>query len=380
MKKTMAEHKVKLLISSLVILLPAVVDWQLLWECAGLLAAHWICVLLVFADRRNREGQSKKAVGLLFWLMPVTSLLLAAIRMAVQQGEAGIRITYLITCFAFGLLFLAVGNYMPKIRQNRTMGVRVKWTLASEANWNATHRFAGKVWVAAGLLCMISALLPLEMKTFTEAYFKTLCGRFPQFNPQDVIKAVWAGTGAMVKNDGSRTNREAFAAVFSQALGVDYYDQEPEFLDYYAKEFQRCVDVCRPSELSRKIVTTLQNKGYTVAVATNPIFPEIATASRLRWAGLEGVTFPLVTTFETSTYAKPNPEYYRQVCGRLGVQPSDCIMIGNDVLEDGVAQSLGMEVLLIADCLVNDKQLPTEGFSMGSLEDLLAWAEALPSA
>ena len=163
MKKTMAEHKVKLLISSLLILLPAVVDWQLLWECAGLLAAHWICVLLVFADRRNREGQSKKAVGLLFWLMPVTSLLLAAIRMAVQQGEAGIRITYLITCFAFGLLFLAVGNYMPKIRQNRTMGVRVKWTLASEANWNATHRFAGKVWVAAGLLCMISALLPLEM-------------------------------------------------------------------------------------------------------------------------------------------------------------------------------------------------------------------------
>ena len=163
MKKTMAEHKVKLLISSLVIVLPAVVDWQLLWECAGLLAAHWICVLLVFADRRNREGQSKKAVGLLFWLMPVTSLLLAAIRMAVQQGEAGIKITYLITCFAFGLLFLAVGNYMPKIRQNRTMGVRVKWTLASEANWNATHRFAGKVWVAAGLLCMISALLPLEM-------------------------------------------------------------------------------------------------------------------------------------------------------------------------------------------------------------------------
>lgn len=223
-------------------------------------------------------------------------------------------------------------------------------------------------------------LLPLDMKTFTEAYFKTLCSRFSQYNPQDVIQAVWAGTGAMVKNDGSRTNREAFAAVFSQALGVDYYEQEAEFLDYYAREFQRCADVCRPSELSRKIVTTLQHKGYTVAVATNPIFPEIATQSRLRWAGLEGVTFPLVTTFETSTYAKPNPEYYRQVCDRLGVQPKDCIHIGNDVLEDGAAKTLGVEVLLIEDCLVNEKQLPTEGFSMGSLEDLLAWAEALPSA
>ena len=163
MKQILAEHKVKLLISSLVILLPAVMDWQLLWECVGLLAAQWICVLLVFTDRRNREGQSKKAMGILFWVMPVASLMLAAVRMAVQQGSEGIRITYLITCFAFGLLFLVVGNYMPKIRQNHTMGIRVKWTLASEENWNATHRFAGKIWVAAGLLCMISALLPLEM-------------------------------------------------------------------------------------------------------------------------------------------------------------------------------------------------------------------------
>lgn len=221
-------------------------------------------------------------------------------------------------------------------------------------------------------------LLPLEMDTFIGAYFKTLCGRFPQFDSQEVVKAVWTGTGAMVKNDGSRTNREAFAAVFSQSLGTDYFDHETEFLDYYAKEFQQVAAVCRPTALSRKIVTTLQEKGYTVAVATNPIFPEIATMSRLRWAGLEGVDFPLVTTFETSTYAKPNPKYYRQVCDRLGAKPEDCILIGNDVAEDGAAKALGMEVLLIEDCLVNEKKLPTEAFSMGSLAELLTWAEALP--
>lgn len=221
-------------------------------------------------------------------------------------------------------------------------------------------------------------LLPLEMETFIGAYFKTLCGRFPQFDPREVVKAVWAGTGAMVQNDGSRTNRETFADVFSMTLGVDYYEHEAEFLDYYANEFQQVAAVCRPSDLSRCIVTTLQEKGYTVAVATNPIFPEIATRSRLRWAGLDGVDFPLVTTFETSTCAKPSPAYYRQVCERLAVRPEDCIMVGNDVLEDGVAKSLGMEVLLIRDCLVNEKQLPTEGFSMGSLAELLAWAEALP--
>ena len=62
-----------------------------------------------------------------------------------------------------GVLFTLVGNYLPKCRQNTTMGIKVVWTLNNEENWNATHRFAGKLWVAAGLLTLFTAFLPMKI-------------------------------------------------------------------------------------------------------------------------------------------------------------------------------------------------------------------------
>lgn len=222
-------------------------------------------------------------------------------------------------------------------------------------------------------------LLPMDMKKFEQAYFQGLCRSLPEFQPEELIRLVWSGTRAMVRNDGSRTNREAFAETFSRESGMDYFSHEERFLQYYRTEFQRCAEVCPISGLSREIVHTLQGKGYTVAIATNPIFPEIATASRLRWLGLEAADFPLVTTFENSFCAKPNPGFYREVCSRLGVQPEDCIMIGNDVEEDGCARLLGMEVLLVTDFLLNARNLPTETFPMETLADVHAWAVSLPA-
>lgn len=160
MKKMIAENKGKLLVSSLVILLPGLLGWRMAWEAVILLAAHWLCLLLVFADRRNREGQSKKAIGLVFWLLPVISLLSGAVVAGLQRGYDGADFMFILMNLGFGLLFLLIGNYMPKFRQNATIGIRVKWTLENEENWNVTHRFGGKVWVAAGLACMIAALLP----------------------------------------------------------------------------------------------------------------------------------------------------------------------------------------------------------------------------
>lgn len=160
MKKMIAENKGKLLVSSLVILLPGLLGWRMAWEAVILLAAHWLCLLLVFADKRNRQGQSKKAIGLVFWLLPVISLLSGAVVAGLQRGYDGADFMFILMNLGFGLLFLLIGNYMPKFRQNATIGIRVKWTLENEENWNVTHRFGGKVWVAAGLACMIAALLP----------------------------------------------------------------------------------------------------------------------------------------------------------------------------------------------------------------------------
>lgn len=222
-------------------------------------------------------------------------------------------------------------------------------------------------------------LLPMEMDDFTRAYFRQLCPLVPEVPPERLTRAVLAGTAAMARNDGARTNREAFAQVFTREAGLDFLAHEPRFLHYYATEFNRCARVCRLTPLSREIVAALRRRGYTVALATNPIFPAVATAGRLGWLGLSPEDFALVTTYEDFRHAKPNLDYYRDVCAQLDVRPEDCVMIGNDVEEDGCARSLGMEVLLVSDHLYNPKALPTASFRLGTLRDVCAWAEALPA-
>ena len=162
MKKTIPqalwENKGKLTAGSLAVLLPALCGGRMMAQSLGLLAAHWLVAVIVLADRRNREGQSKKALGLVFWLMPALSLLLAGVEHVLRRSGGAAADSLM--ALGMGLLFLVVGNYMPKFRQNSFMGIRVPWTLHSEANWAATHRFGGKVWAAGGLACMACALLP----------------------------------------------------------------------------------------------------------------------------------------------------------------------------------------------------------------------------
>ena len=222
-------------------------------------------------------------------------------------------------------------------------------------------------------------LLPMDMDGFEKVYFKGLCAHIDDLPPQELIRVIRAGLVAMAQNDGSRTNREAFADCFTAESGVDYYANEDRFLAYYRTDFQKCAAVCGISDLSRRIVDMLKSKGYRIAIATNPIFPQIATWSRLQWLGLSPEEFELVTTFENCCHAKPAPAYYGEVCQTIGADPSDCVMIGNDVEEDGAAASLGMDVILVTDCLLNGKGLPTGAFRLMTLEDILVWAEGLPN-
>ena len=90
-------------------------------------------------------------------------------------------------------------------------------------------------------------------------------------------------------------------------------------------------------------------------LATNPFFPAIATHKRVRWAGLEPEEFAFITTYENSSYCKPNLEYFRQLLDALGLQPEECVMVGNDALEDTAAAQLGIPVFLLTDCLLNKK-------------------------
>ena len=91
-------------------------------------------------------------------MIPAVSILVSGITYAVALGWK-FRLAGLLFA-GLGLMFAAIGNYFPKCRPNRTVGIRISWTLGSEENWNATHRFAGKVWVIGGLIMVLAALLP----------------------------------------------------------------------------------------------------------------------------------------------------------------------------------------------------------------------------
>lgn len=178
-------NKGKLILSSILILLPilvGVVLWDRLpavlashWGADGtadgfmpramavfamplfLLVFHWLGLLVTAADPHNRE-QNRKVFGLVFWICPIISFLTAGLTYTVALGGA-LHISLFLPLL-LGVLFIVIGNYLPKCKQNHTIGIKIKWTLASEENWNATHRFGGKVWVIGGFCILAGVFLP----------------------------------------------------------------------------------------------------------------------------------------------------------------------------------------------------------------------------
>ena len=161
MKEMIMKNKGNLIGSSLVILLPIPIEGLLQREFVFyplfFLAAHWLCILITLHDRKNRD-QDRKAMGLIFWMLPIISLLFCSVFHFVRTGVEYFSLITTLMYFAFGLMFVVFGNYLPKIRQNSTMGIKVKWALENEENWNATHRFSGKCWFICGILCMVCSL------------------------------------------------------------------------------------------------------------------------------------------------------------------------------------------------------------------------------
>lgn len=216
-------------------------------------------------------------------------------------------------------------------------------------------------------------LLPMDQDLFTKTYFKGLTKKLAPYGytPDQLIDAIWTGTKAMVTNDGSRTCEAAFWDRFASILGQDVREKEPIFAEFYANEFQSVQTVCGYNPEAAKLVRDLKAAGYRVVLATNPLFPAVATESRTRWAGLEPSEFELVTTYESARFCKPNPAYYREILEKLGVLPEDCVMVGNDVKEDMIPTAgLGMQTFLLTDCLLNKDGLDISAYAQGSFAEL----------
>lgn len=216
-------------------------------------------------------------------------------------------------------------------------------------------------------------LLPMDNDEFTKGYFRLLAAKLVPFGyePKKLVDAIWAGTAAMVKNNGSQSNEEVFWQKFIAIYGEKVHTDKHIFEEFYEKEFQNAKTLCGFNQKAVETVKRIKELGFRTTLATNPIFPATATESRIRWAGLKPKDFELYTTYENIGYCKPNPEYYRELLKRLQVEPEKCLMVGNDVTEDMVAETVGMKVFLLTDCLINKDKKDISVYPQGSFEQLI---------
>lgn len=219
-------------------------------------------------------------------------------------------------------------------------------------------------------------LLPMDTEEFTRAYFGLLAEKAAPygFSPEPLVAAVWKGTKAMVQNDGSQTNDRRFWEVFCQATGGDEGVLRPAFDDFYAKEFHGAKGACGENPLARPAVEALKKRGYQVILATNPIFPLVGVQTRLAWVGLGLEDFSLVTSYESCTTCKPNPAYYGEILKKAGKRPEECLMVGNDAVEDLAALEKGIGAYLVTDCLEHGAGRDISGVPHGSFKAFMAWA------
>lgn len=222
-------------------------------------------------------------------------------------------------------------------------------------------------------------LLPMDQDKFVQSYIGRMAKKLAPhgYDPELLTKGLWKGTGAMVKNDGTQTNEELFWQVFNGVMGKDCRGDEPLFTDYYENEFQQVAGDCGFDERAAETIRQIRALGYRVALATNPLFPAIATQSRAKWAGLEIDDFDLITTYENSRFCKPNPEYYRQILATLNLKPENCVMVGNDVSEDMIAEKLGIRVFLLTDCILNKENKDIDRYPQGSFPELMDFIRGL---
>lgn len=231
--------------------------------------------------------------------------------------------------------------------------------------------------IKAVLFDLDGTLLPMDLDVFIKGYFGALTKGMASrgFDAKRFSKALLSGVDAMMNNEGQDTNENVFWQTFEAVYGEEARSREELFNEFYNGEFQSLSALCGVIPEAAEAVRAIRDMGLRVVLATNPVFPLIATESRIRWAGLEPSDFEFYTTYANSAYAKPRLGYYEEIAKRLGLDPTECLMVGNDTDDDMVAEKLGMKVYLLPKYLINKSDKDISQYNYGTLKTLIMFIE-----
>jgi FMN phosphatase YigB (HAD superfamily) len=193
-------------------------------------------------------------------------------------------------------------------------------------------------------------LLNTNMGEFLPAYFKGLGDALAPIGSEKIItKQIQAAVEEMVaNNDPSKLLKHVFANNFYQNLGTTELECEAALLKFYAVEFPKLQALVTVKPEAVSLVQWLKSQGMSLAIATNPLFPETATRQRIAWAGLDPIDFKFFSTYDNFHFTKPNLCYFAEVIGRLGWPEEPIVMIGDNITLDLLpAEAMGIKTFWV---------------------------------
>ena len=216
----------------------------------------------------------------------------------------------------------------------------------------------------------------LYIKKYVEEIVKLFCEH--GYDGKAIAKATMNASMMMLKNDGSRTNKDAFEEGFRDVVGKDADKIIDIFPSVYGDRYDSIRSVTSVNPYAGEIVKLMRKKAQFVVVATQPMFPIEAVKKRLSWTNLSTDSFDYITIYDDSTYSKPNPNYYLEIMDRFSAKPEETLMIGNDVNEDILpCEKIGVDTFLVLDGVINAKNHDTTNIRQGYYKDLIEYLKSL---
>lgn len=227
------------------------------------------------------------------------------------------------------------------------------------------------------LLDLDDTLLNTNIESFIPAYFQALAKALAPFVTSELmLRALMSGTKRMMENqDFSQTLEQVFSATYYSQMNSTREALRDALEHFYAHDFPLLRELTSPRPDAKPFVDWAFSKGYRIAIATDPLFPSVATEHRLRWAGFDPAQFELVSSFERFHFTKTNPAYYSEVLGHLGWPEGPVLMVGNDMERDILsAKKLGLATYHVDSETASSFGL--EASAGGKLADLPAQLES----
>ncbi|MBN2395693.1 MAG: HAD family hydrolase [Candidatus Atribacteria bacterium] len=168
-------------------------------------------------------------------------------------------------------------------------------------------------------------------------------------SPATLWQMVLKSTKAVLHNDGKLTNKDVFFRTFTKGLEDQTQEIWNRFLRFYNNEFDQLKSLVIVNKGITEIFSLLYQKKIKIVIASNPFWPRVAMEKRMEWAGLNKEKVDLVTHMENMHFCKPRLEYYQEICNKINEQPENCLIVGDDPINDMVAGKLKMKTFLATD-------------------------------